>query len=57
MSQTFPFPLELQLYKANTSDTKASVLDLHAFVSNDIAATKIYDRHDKYDFEIAISQF
>ena len=37
------YPSELQLNKANTSDTVASFLDLHFSISNDIASTKIYD--------------
>ena len=32
---------ELQLNKANTSDTKAAFLDLHLSISNDIVSTKI----------------
>ena len=43
---------EFQLNKANTSDTEASFLDLHLFISNDIATTKIYDKRDDFDFEI-----
>ena len=42
------YPLELQLNKANNSDTKAAFLDLHLSISNDIVSTKIYD----FDFEI-----
>ena len=34
---------ELQLNKANTSDTVAAFLDLHFSISNDIVSTKIYD--------------
>ena len=34
---------ELQLNKANTSDTEASFLDMQLSISNDIASTKIYD--------------
>ena len=34
------YPAELQLNKANTSDTEASFLDLHLFISNDIVSTK-----------------
>ena len=37
------YPSELQLNKANTSDTKAAFLDLHLSISNDIVSTKIYD--------------
>ena len=46
------YPSELQLNKANTSDTKALFLDLHLSISNDIVSTKIYDRRDDIDFEI-----
>ena len=38
--------------KANTSDTKATFLDLHLSISNDIVSTKIYDKCDDFDFEI-----
>ena len=37
------YPSELQLIKANTSDTEAAFLDLHLSISNDIVCTKIYD--------------
>ena len=37
------YPSELQLNKANASDTKAAFLDLHLSISNDIVSTKIYD--------------
>ena len=37
---------ELQLNKANTSDTEAAFLDLHLSISNDIVSTKIYDKRD-----------
>ena len=46
------YPSELQLHKANTSDTKAAFLDLHLSISNDIISTKIYDKHDDFDFEM-----
>ena len=45
-------PSELQLNKANTSDTEAAFLDLHLSISNDIVSTKIYDTRDDFDFEI-----
>ena len=38
------YPSELQLNKANTSDTEATFLDLHLSISNDIVSTKIYDK-------------
>ena len=46
------YPSELQLKKANTSDTEAEFLDLHLSISNDIVSTKIYDKRDDFDFEI-----
>ena len=46
------YPSELQLNKANASDTEAAFLDLHLSISNDIISTKIYDKHDDFDFEI-----
>ena len=46
------YPSELQLNKANTSDTEAAVLDLHLSISNDIVSTKIYDKCDDFDIEI-----
>ena len=44
------YPSELQLNKA--PDTKAAFLDLDLSISNDIVATKIYDKRDDFDFEI-----
>ena len=46
------YPSELQLNKANTSDTEAAFLDLHLSISNDIVSTKIYDKRDDFDFDI-----
>ena len=46
------YPSELQLNKANVSDTEAAFLDLHLSSSNDIVSTKIYDKRDDFDFEI-----
>ena len=45
-------PSELQLNKANTSDTEAVFLNLHLSISNVIVSTKIYDKRDDFDFEI-----
>ena len=42
----------IQLSKVNTSDTEASILDAHLFISNDTFPTKIYDQSDDFDFEI-----
>ena len=46
------YPAELQQNKANTSDTEASFLDLHLFISNDIVYTNIYNKRDDFDLEI-----
>ena len=46
------YPSELQLNKANASDTEAAFLDLHLSISNDIISAKIYDKRDDFGFEI-----
>ena len=46
------YPSELQLNKANTSDTEAAFLEKHLSNSNDIVSTKMYDKRDDFDFEI-----
>ena len=51
------YPSELQLNKANTSDTEAASLDLHLSISNDIVSTKIYNKRDDFDFEIVNNHF
>ena len=50
-------PSELQLNKANASDTEIAFLDLHLSISNDIVSTKIYDKRDDFDFEIVNFSF
>ena len=40
------YPPELQLNKANNTDTKAPFLDLH------LVSSKIYDKRDDFDFDI-----
>ena len=37
------YPPELQLNKANASDTEAPFLDLHLSISNGFVSSKIYD--------------
>ena len=46
------YPAELQLNKANASDTEAAFLDLHLSIHNDIVSTKIYDKRDDFNFDI-----
>ena len=46
------YPSELQLNKANTSDTDATFVTLHLSIFNDIVSTKRYDKRDDFDFEI-----
>ena len=46
------YPSELQLNRADTSDTEAAFLDLLLSISNGIVSTKIYDKRDDFDFEI-----
>ena len=41
---------ELQLNKANVSDTEASFLDLLLSISDGFVKTKIYDKRDDFDF-------
>ena len=43
------YPSELQLYKANTSDTEAPFLDSHPSISNGFVSSKIYDKRDDFD--------
>ena len=46
------YPPELQLNKANISDTEAPFLDLHLSVSNGFVSSKIYYKRDDFDFDI-----
>ena len=46
------YPAELQLNKANASDTEAAFLDLNLSTHNDTVSTKIYDKRDDFDFDI-----
>ena len=45
-------PTELQLNKANSSDTEASFLDLNLSITNGIVSSNIYDKRDDFNFEI-----
>ena len=51
------YPSELQLNKANASDTEAAFLDLHLSISNESVSTKFYDKRDDFNFEIVIYPF
>ena len=46
------YPAELQLNKANASDTEAAFFDLNLSIHNDIVSTKIYDKRDDFNFDI-----
>ena len=46
------YPTELQLNKANSSETEAPFLDLHLSVLDWFISCKIYDKLDDFDFEI-----
>ena len=46
------YPTELQLNKANASDTEAAILDLNLSIHNDIVSLKIYDKRDHFIFDI-----
>ena len=46
------YPTELQLNRANSSDTEAPFLDLNVCISNGIVSTKMYDKRDDFDFDI-----
>ena len=46
------YPSELQLNKANVSDTEVSFLDLHLSISDGFVKTKSFDKRDDFDFNI-----
>ena len=43
---------QLQLNKANSSDTEALFLDLNLSITNGIVSSKIYNKQDDFNFEI-----
>ena len=51
------YPTELQLNKANSSDTEAPFLDLYLSITNSIVSSKIYDKRDGFNFEIVNFHF
>jgi hypothetical protein len=46
------YPKELELKKANNSDTYASFLDLNLNIDNGVLTTSIYDKRDDFNFQI-----
>ena len=50
-------PSELQLNKANTSDTEVAFLDLHLSISNDIVSTKFMINVTTLILKLSISHF
>ena len=47
------YPTELQLNKANSSDTEAPFLDLNLSITSGIvSSSKIYDKRDDFNYEI-----
>ena len=46
------YPSDLQLNKANVSDTEASFLDIHLSISDGFVKIKIYDKRDDFDFDL-----
>ena len=43
---------ELQLNKANTTDTEAPFLDLHLSIADGFISSKIYEQRDDFEFDI-----
>ena len=46
------YPTELQLNKANSSDTEAPFLDYNLPITNGIVSSKIYDKRDDFNLKI-----
>ena len=46
------YPAELQLNKANASETEAAFLNLNLIIHNDTVSTKIYNKRDNFDFDV-----
>ena len=51
------YPTELQLNKANSSDTEPPFGDLKLSITNGIVSSKIYDKRGDFNFEIVIFPF
>ena len=46
------YATELQLNKANSTDTEAPFLELNLSITNGIVSFKMYDKRDNLNFEI-----
>ena len=46
------YPPARNLNIANTSETEAPFWGLHSAISNGFVSSKIYDKHDDFDFDI-----
>ena len=46
------YPSELELNKANTTDTEGRFLNLHLSIANGFASSKIYNKRDDFGFDI-----
>ena len=51
------YPSELQLNKANTSDTNTAFLTMHLSISNDIVSNKIHDKREDLNLKLSIFHF
>ena len=51
------YPTELQLNRANSSDTEVPFLALNLCISNGTISTKIYDKRDDFDFDVVNFHF
>ena len=49
------YPTELQLNKANSSDTESRFWDLNLSITNGIVSSKIYDKRGDFNFEIIVN--
>ena len=46
------YPTQLQVNKANSSDTESQCLDLNLSITNGIVSSKMYDKRIDFNFEI-----
>ena len=51
------YPAELQLNKANASDTETAFLYLNLSIHKDTVSTNIYDKRDDFDFDMVNFSF